>query len=442
MPTPFRSIARRARDLSPITLPLLDRETTTLPPSEVHRAMRLGVAEGVCTQIHLSLTFGTLATGLALLLGAGSFALGILAAMPVIGALMQFPAAWWIERTGERRRLSVIGSLGRQLWLIPAILLFLPFFGTARLGLFLLATALGHMLLSMAVNAWTSWMTDLIPAAVRGRYFGARGALMSGAAMIAAYTGAWWIDYGRTYRFESGAYAVVLIVAAVSGGLGTLLLRRQPEPPMSAHPRRRMADLLRLPLQNRGFRAFTGTFVLWQIGLGVAAPFFIAYGLTTLKLPLRTLALMDVVTALTGLLAQQQWGKLADRIGQRRVLAICMVLIVPLPWIWLLARPDRVWPLFFNAIMSGIMWAGFLMTQTNRLMEQAPADGRSAYFAAFSVATGLPFMFASLAAGSLITVIGLDPLTIAGITFHPYLGFFVLSGFLRLGALLFGHKAL
>src|SRR6187455_2808120 len=112
MPTPFRRIARRAREFRPISLPPLERETTVLPPSEVHRAMRLGVAEGVTAQIHTSLTLGTLATGLALLLGAGSFALGMLAAMPVIGALMQFPAAWWIERTGERRRLSVIGSLG------------------------------------------------------------------------------------------------------------------------------------------------------------------------------------------------------------------------------------------------------------------------------------------------------------------------------------------
>ena len=115
--------------------------------------MRLGVAEGVTQQIHPTLTVGTLATGLALLLGANSFALGILAAMPVIGALMQFPAAWWIERTGQRRRLSVLGSPGRLLGLVPAILLFLPLPAGARLGLFLLATAVGQMLLGSR-SAW------------------------------------------------------------------------------------------------------------------------------------------------------------------------------------------------------------------------------------------------------------------------------------------------
>jgi MFS family permease len=400
------------------------------------------VAEGVLSQVHVSLTVGTLATGLALLLGAGSLELGVLAAMPVLGALMQFPAAWWIERYGDRRRISVLGSLGRVLWLVPAILLFVTIPIPLQLSLFLLATALGNMLLSVALNAWNSWMTDLIPPRVRGRYFGTRGALMSGAAMVTAYAGAWLVDRSRPAGYEAWAYAGLMGLAVLSGALGSYMLARQPEPPMSARARRRMIDLLRLPLHNRAFRGFAATFLLWQIGLGIAAPFFIAYGLTELRLPLRTLALMDAITALTGLLAQPQWGKLADRVGQRRVLAISMGLIVPLPWMWILATPDRIWPLYVNATLAGIMWAAFLMTQTNRLMELAPAEGRSAYFAAFSVATGIPFMIASLGAGTLMNIVGVDPITVVGFTIHPYVVFFLLSGLLRLSALLLGRKAL
>jgi hypothetical protein len=109
---------------------------------------------------------------------------------------------------------------------------------------------------------------------------------------------------------------------------------------------------------------------------------------------------------------------------------------------WVLARPDFLWPLYFNACVSGIMWGGLTMAQTNRLMEQAPADGRSAYFAAFSVATGLPYMAAALGAGTLMGVIGIAPMTVAGLTFHPYIIFFLLSGLLRLLALIIGRKAL
>jgi hypothetical protein len=101
-----------------------------------------------------------------------------------------------------------------------------------------------------------------------------------------------------------------------------------------------------------------------------------------------------------------------------------------------------VWPLFVNAAWAGVMWAGVLTSQTNRLMEQAPADGRSAYFAAFSVATGVPYMLASLGAGLLVSITGVDPVTVAGITFHPYLFFFVMSSLLRLAAIILGRKAL
>ncbi|MDQ5853013.1 MAG: hypothetical protein M3380_13295, partial [Chloroflexota bacterium] len=134
-------------------------------------------------------------------------------------------------------------------------------------------------------------------------------------------------------------------------------------------------------------------------------------------------------------------GKLSDRIGARRTLLISMALIVPLPWAWLVATPERVWPLFINAALSGVMWAGFLLAQTNRMMEQAPAEGRGAYFAAFSVATGVPFMLASLGAGALMSARGVAPITLAGLTFHPYLALFFLSGLLRLLSLLFGRKA-
>ncbi len=87
------TVARRARDFRPITLPSVEHESTELPPSVVRRGMRLGLVEGMLAQVHMSLTNGTLATGLALLLGAGSFGLGMLAAMPVLGALLQFPTA-------------------------------------------------------------------------------------------------------------------------------------------------------------------------------------------------------------------------------------------------------------------------------------------------------------------------------------------------------------
>ncbi len=74
-------------------------------------------------------------------------------------------------------------------------------------------------------------------------------------------------------------------------------------------------------------------------------------------------------------------------------------------------------------------------------MEHVPSEGRSAYLAAFSVATGLPFLFASLGAGALMSVIGVEPIALMGMSFHPYLAFFVASGVLRFVSIVLGWKS-
>jgi hypothetical protein len=76
------------------------------------------------------------------------------------------------------------------------------------------------------------------------------------------------------------------------------------------------------------------------------------------------------------------------------------------------------------------------------LMEQAPAEGRCAYLAAFAVATGIPFMVASVGAGTLMSFVGVAPLSLLGQTFHPYLCFFVASGVVRFVATGLGWKTL
>lgn len=435
-------LVRRVRAFRPVMLPPIEHERTTLPARDVRLGMQLGLGEGVLSQVSLSVVTGSLGTGLALLLGANSLALGILAALPVVGALVQLPAAWWIERSGKRRRAAVIGSLGRQFWLIPAVLLFVPLPVPVKLTLFLLALMLGQMLLALALNAWQSWMADLVPPTVRGRYFGARGALMSATGMIVGYGGAWLVDRGAATGLAASAYALLLVLAAACGGVGSLILARQPEPPMQRSTTLCLSALLRLPLRNPRFRRFAGTFMLWQVALGVASPFFMAYGLTSLRLPLHMLALTETLGALTGMLMQPQWGKLADRLGQRQVLRLCMLLVVPLPWMWILSTPTRIWPLMVGSLVSGLIWSGVTLTQTNRLMEQTPRDGQSAYFAAFAVAAGVPFMLASLGAGALISTVGTAPIAFAGTYVHPYVGFFVASSVLRLVTVVLGWKSL
>src|SRR5512143_862464 len=81
-----------------------------LSPSAVRRALRLSIVEGSLSNIHITATGGAFLTGFALLLGAGDFELGLLAALPFVGQLFQFVGAYLEERLGERRRLCALSA--------------------------------------------------------------------------------------------------------------------------------------------------------------------------------------------------------------------------------------------------------------------------------------------------------------------------------------------
>src|SRR3954454_16858058 len=127
-------VRRRAKaTVSPLAQPPAE-PGATLPPAVVRRALRLLIVEGSLSNIHVTVCAGAFLTGFALLLGAGDFELGLIAALPFLGQLFQFVGAYLEERLGERRRMTVIScGISRSLWALLAALPFLTALGTAHL---------------------------------------------------------------------------------------------------------------------------------------------------------------------------------------------------------------------------------------------------------------------------------------------------------------------
>src|SRR5690349_12074144 len=121
-----------------------------LATSAVQRGLRLSIVEGALSNIHVSVTTGAFLTGLALLLGASDFELGVIGALPFVGQLFQFVGAYLEERLSERRRLVVLtAGISRALWALFAALPFLGGLGAARLPIFLLVLAISQALIGI-----------------------------------------------------------------------------------------------------------------------------------------------------------------------------------------------------------------------------------------------------------------------------------------------------
>src|SRR6478672_4413742 len=121
-----------------------------LPPAVVRRGLRLSIVEGSLSNIHITVCAGAFLTGFALMLGAGDFELGLIAALPFLGQLFQFVGAYLEERLGERRPMTVIScGVSRSLWALLAALPFLTVLGMAQLPIFLLVLAISQALIGI-----------------------------------------------------------------------------------------------------------------------------------------------------------------------------------------------------------------------------------------------------------------------------------------------------
>jgi MFS family permease len=380
---------------------------TALPPAVVRRGLRLSIVEGALSNIHVNVCAGAFLTGFALMLGAGDFELGVIAALPFLGQLFQFVGAYLEERLGERRRMTVIScGISRSLWALLAALPFLLVLGPARLPIFLLILAVSQALIGITANAWTSWMSDLVPPRQRGRYFGMRNTICSITAMASSWLAGRALDQYRGTSAEPFGYALIFGVATICALAGVLVLRYQPEPPMRRTARLSVRTLLSAPLRHAEFRAMSLSAAGWAMVTGIAAPFFNAHGIQNLHLSFATLALFTIATSGAALVSQPLVGRLQDRYGDKAVLVGSVIGVILLPLGWVFATPTFWLPLWLNAIGAGIFWPGITQGQMNMLMDRAPAEGRGAYVASYGAMTGLGTFVASLLGGAIASGLG------------------------------------
>lgn len=389
--------------------------------------MRISVIEGAVANVHITITGviggSVFLTGFALLLGANSFQLGLMGALPFIGQLFQFVGAYLEERIGKRRPLVLYGALaGRLVWALLLALPFLSFLGGAQLALFFIGLACTYALNGIAGNAWMSWMSDLVPPHQRGSYFGVRNTVAALTAMAATLLAGQALDGLRVRGHEALGYALIFGVAVLAAFGAAALIARQAEPPLAPRERVSLMELFGAPLRDQPFRSFMLTSAGWAVVTGVATPFFSAYGLATLQLSFSTLALTAIVTSAVSLVFGPLVGRLQDQYGYRVVLVACIIGTVPLPWGWILSTPTNIVPLWLTAIFSGVFWPGLNQGLANVLMERAPASCRGAAMAAYSAFTGLGTLAAGLLGGVLASLlvnaqVALGPLAIAGFGF-------------------------
>src|SRR5690348_4653096 len=230
--------------------------------------------EGALAELVGACTTGGVLTAWALFLEMPPVLIGVLGALPFTAQLVHLPASWMTRRLGGRKAALWTIAIARQSVLPLACLPLMHVALPVKQGIFL-ACAFANAALSVAGNnAWTSWMGDLVPGSVRGRYFGRRSALCAFAATCASLAVGLLLDRGRNHAQAGGALCVLTLVASATGAITTLLLRRQHEPRHATPPRSAPLEEALEPIRDERARGLLAFQLAWSAAGGIAAAFY------------------------------------------------------------------------------------------------------------------------------------------------------------------------
>lgn len=390
--------------------------------------MTVSLWEGVFATVFTSLTQGVFAVAYVELLGGSYFHYALLGAIPSLATVAQVFTGHRLQSVEGRKWFTTATSVVfRGIW-APALLL--PFAlpsKSAALTAFLALNAVSLLVFNASANAWTGWMTELVPSRLRGRYFSRRNLASTVSAVATLWVGGRFVDHWRenaiTRELVEGvvsllrrggtawdsnvvAYGLLFLLAASMGLVCGALLSLQHEPrrrrrarpagptPLWASWRATIADS-----RFRGLLVFALAFNLLN---GPAAPFWIVYMRQHVHVSISQITLFFLIGQGVRAVGLLFWGKWLDRFGCRPILALCIGIAATHPLYYVVARPGLSWPLYGDAVSSGLVWAGIELAIFKLLLARARPERREMYFAVYTVVTGIAFSATALIAGHVI----------------------------------------
>lgn len=387
------------------------KKNRQLSKSEINRGLSLVVYEGLAGRTMEALTTGVFLVGIAIHLNASNFVIGLLGAIPFLTNLFQIPAIHIIEKYRNRRAfVAILSIIGRSFLLMVAIA---PFVGSKDVALILvvIAMALRYSFGAMSSCAWNSWMRDLVPERMLGRFFGKRLFYTSGLATIAAISAGVFIDRWEINNpdNEIAAYSILYALGFVAGIISSVIISFIPHPPMPEpevveYEKHLGLKHLKAPFRHKNFRKLMMFLMSWNFAANLATPFLAVYMHRTLGYDMTFVIGITVMSQLVNVFAFRLWGKYSDLYSNKTVLSICGSLFIFSLFAWTFTSfPEKhaltLYMLVILHIFMGIATAGIKLSSNNIAMKLTPQREATSFLAVNTLLTSIAAGTAPLMGG-------------------------------------------
>ncbi|MEK0317364.1 MFS transporter [Cohnella sp. 56] len=354
--------------------------------SSTRRGLRASLMEGIPAMIIANLLGGPLQTAFLLYLGFRSEQIGFIAAIPSLTLIAQIFMAFAMQRYRDRRKVTtILGVSHRVLW-VGTGLIPLLFPSAAWAPLYMVVFLFSFACAQASGVIWTSLMADIVPPAVRGRYFGIRNTIHWAVASLTLLLG------GQLMEWLPGSlgFAILFSVSSLCVVWNGIELSRYANPPFESGQDSMSARMMLKPILDKPFiapAAFITVFILIQ---NVAVPLFAYAMLNQLNLSYSSVTMITMLQNIVMMISYIFWGNLNTRYSARKLLPWTFPIIglSCVAWLGMSALPVLL-VLGLSHMLLGIGLGGYNLLVFNFLIGDTPKADRPIYIAVFSALTGI-----------------------------------------------------
>lgn len=332
--------------------------------TQAHPQLRRPIIEGLLSAIMAGSGEAYL-SAYAIFLGATAMEAGLVTTLPpLIGSLLLLALLNRIERAQSRARtLSYLSACQALLWIPIALLSFMPQHGETIILLLILLSTFHYGITALLSPIWNSLMGDIVPADIRGTYFGQRNKIVLLSGLVSTTAAGVILQYFEDFQITKWGYLLIFFAACIARFGSSIMLKKYPDSGTPHQPDEPFTFSEFLQRSHRSnFLKFTTFVGIYNFTVFISVPFIAYYLLEGLQYTYVEFTLVVSISILAQLITMQRWGRLADEFGTKKILIVSCIGYSLCEFLWLFS--SNFWYVLAIRAIAGILWAGFCLSSS------------------------------------------------------------------------------
>jgi hypothetical protein len=365
-------------------------------------------------------------------LGATKFHFGLLSGLPMIMLAFQFIGALICQVLPRRKKFFMIVTIAGRLLFVPVSLLpvLFPEWGSRfHVNCIVVLVALSSLLANSAGPIFFSWMADMIPHSILNRYWGIRQR-----ALHFTWTASYLLSALFLFQVDlpiNIKYPIMAVLGVICGVVDIVLFTWIKEPVRAPQPPCSFKDMFLSPVMCPTFGRFLSFVCLWSASVWFIAGFMAVYLLERLNLGDWRVTLI-FCSGIAVALAAPMWGRMADKHGNKPVMAVCVAFKPILPLVFCFVSAKNAFLILPWAFLFDSFWESGMMVATNGYMlKVSPSQKRPMFVASLTALSGIAGGGAAIAGGIFLDVFENVVVTWRGLHADNFFFLFIAGFFMR-----------